>query len=226
MRILTDHELNLVAGGTSSSDGDYYSQTVYVFGHRVNNDWIDLSFYYTEIGNGGGGDPTLAPDHQQTETANDTPCVNQLPAGMDSAGLHHLNDMVKYLSTEISALQDSTHNEWGAFVYRMPDGQLYESDPFTAGHQNDLNGAVTSLPTGAIIVGYVHTHPIDPDSDQRFLSDDDRTFIDTLISSGRADTNMLAYVATKDKDLGYADNYSTYVFDKSERHASTLGCHI
>jgi len=113
-------------------------------------------------------------------------------------------------------------NEWGGFVYRMPDGQLYETDPWTAGHPDDVNGAHVSIPTGAVIVGYVHTHPEDPAMDERMLSSEDRSFINTLISNYGADPNLVAYINTKD-ETGVA---KTYAYDSSHRSATSPGCSL
>jgi len=99
--------------------------------------------------------------------------------------------------------------------------------PFTAGHPDDLIGAILHIPPGAVIVGYVHTHPIDLDEDQRVLSQEDRDFINYLVSHGRADANMLAYITTKDADSSYHhDAYSTYVYDKSNRNKTSPGCDL
>ena len=58
------------------------------------------------------------------------------------------------------------------------------------------------------------------------LSPADRDFINDLISNGFADPKMLAYVVTKDTDFGQASNYSTFVYDKSKRSATSPGCDL
>lgn len=174
---------------------------------------------------GAGGTGTSAPT-QITEDADDTPCVNELPADTD---LDHLNDLAKGIATKLGQLQDRDGWEYGSLIFRAPDGQLYQSEPFTARHRDDVNGAQIHIPNGSVIVGYVHTHPIDSTLDQRTLSDVDRDFINLLLArtgNVTADSNMLAYVTTKDKDFGNSDTYSTFVYDKSRRTASTPGCDL
>jgi hypothetical protein len=168
-------------------------------------------------GDGGGG---LEAPNQKTEDAKDTPCVDEVPANVDK---EHLNDLAKFMGNVLAGKQDATGHEWGAFIYRTPDGQLYQSEPFTAGRFDSMDGAVaTGIPGNAIIVGYLHTHPVDDLMDERNLSDDDRDFIRNLIDSGRADPNMLAYVVTKDEE----SRYFNYVYDRSKRNSDMPGCDL
>jgi hypothetical protein len=87
-----------------------------------------------------------------------------------------------------------------------------------------MNGASISLPPGAHIVGYLQTHPENGAMDERMLSSADRSFIRGLIDGSgtkwSADTNLLAYVVTKDNSIGY----KTYVYDKSDRDKTHPGC--
>lgn len=117
----------------------------------------------------------------------------------------------------------------GAVIYKDSNGQLWASAAFTAQQPNSLTGAVIRIPPGSIIVGYIHTHPIDLYEDQRTLSAEDRYFISTLVSApnARADPNMLTYIATKDEGSNrYSDAYSTFVYDKSERNSTSPGCDL
>jgi len=175
---------------------------------------------------GAGGTGTSAPT-RITEDADTTPCVNELPAGVD---LDHLNDLAKGIATKLGQLQDRDGWEYGSLIFRAPDGQLYQSAPFTARHRDDLNGAQIHVPIGSVIVGYVHTHPIDMIMDQRTFSGPDRAFLARLMSltgGVTADPNMLVYITTKDQDSDrYSDTYSTFVYDKSERDATDYGCDL
>jgi hypothetical protein len=218
LRPLSPDEMLLLAGNNVTVTGN------------PPDDWWDPSLPndpYPGGGGGGGGGSGQNPN-QQTLDANDTPCVDQVPQGVD---LDHLNDLAKFSAMHLGNLQDQTGWEWGVFIYRGTDGQLYQSEPFTAQHPNDLNGATVTLPHGVHIVGYVHTHPVDNDMDERNLSDDDRSFISNIIGNGigsvTVDSNMLAYVSTKDRDMGlYYDNYRAYVYDKSQRNSSAPGCQL
>jgi hypothetical protein len=157
MRLLTDYEVNLVAGGWGSSSFVY--DDIIITGHRLESmSWAFDVVPYTD-GGGGGGVSTSPQDaeHQQTEDSDDTPCVDELPAGVTDLG--HLNDLAKALATHLAALQDVSDWEWAAFIYKGTDGQLYQSEPFTAGHHGDVDGASISLPRGAEVVAYLHTHP-------------------------------------------------------------------
>ncbi|HYJ83657.1 MAG TPA: hypothetical protein VEW26_12555 [Allosphingosinicella sp.] len=225
MRLLSDHEINLVSGGWGSSSS-VYGGDITITGYML----ADLSWYfdavpYTDGGGGGGSSSPSTQDaeHQQTEDANDTPCVDQVPAGVD---LSQLNDLAKYMGSVLAACQELSDWEWGAFIYKGSDGQLYQSEPFTAGHHDNINGATISLPPGAHIVAYLHTHPDDGPMDQRMLSDPDRSFISGLIGSSNsnwsADTNLLAYVVTNDNTT----SYKTYVYDKSNRGKTSPGCSL
>ncbi|TMJ19682.1 MAG: hypothetical protein E6G92_07895 [Alphaproteobacteria bacterium] len=191
-------------------------------GGDIGGGYGDGSYPGGTPGGGGGGGQSVTIS-QETEDAKDTPCVDEVPAGVDK---EHLNDLAKHAGTVLAGLQDSTGWEWGAFIYRGSDGQLFISEAFTARHQDDLIGATVQPPAGAVIVGWIHTHPIDSGDDQRNLSVDDRDFVATLVSTGRADANMLSYVTTKDRDLGSYDNYSTYVYDKSKRNSTSPGCDL
>lgn len=177
---------------------------------------------------GGGGNPSGQDSaHQQTEDANDTPCVDEVPQGVD---LSHLNDLAKFSANQIGHLQDSTDWEWGVFIYIGTDGQLYQSDPFTGRHHDNLDDARIVLPDGVHIVAYIHSHPIDDSTDGRHLSAEDRGFINRIIQNGvgtvTVDANMLAYVATKDQVTGYFDQYRAYVYDKSKRNSDSPGCQL
>lgn len=219
LRELTSDELELVAGGRIT---DFYEQHVFVTGERYfEPDWgwmYDFNSWYGDVlvDGGGGGQSN---EHQQTEDADETPCVDQLPDGVD---LNHLNDLAKFMGTQIAALQEATDHEWGAVIYRAADGQLYQSDPFTAGLHDRMDGATFHLPPGAVVVAYLHTHPNDDTMDERTLSDDDRQFISGLIQNGIADTDMLAYIVTKDNST----QYHTYVYDKSKRTSTSPGCDL
>jgi hypothetical protein len=130
------------------------------------------------------------------------------------------------MGSVLANCQELTDWEWGAFIYRGSDGQLYQSEPFTAGHHADMIGASITLPSGAHIVGYLHSHPEDNIMDERMLSLADRQFITGLISSSNshftADTNLLAYIVTKDEST----SYKTYIYDKSNRNRTSPGCDL
>jgi hypothetical protein len=214
--------MDLVAGGYLSSGfnlDDFWGDIV------VTGQWGDMGWYfdwvpYTDGGSGGsgGGGTVQDPSHQQIEDANDNTCVHVAPAGVD---INHLNDMAKYLGHQLANLSAADDNEWGAFIYMASNGQLYEGDPFTAGHHDDVNGATFNLPAGAIIVGYIHTHPESDGEDERLLSGPDRSFIRDLISGGRADPNMVAYINTADDTVGGA---KTYAYDSQHRNNPNAGC--
>lgn len=51
-------------------------------------------------GGNGGGTPS-----QQTEDADDTPCVNEVPAGVTK---DQIKDLAKAAATSLASLQDST----------------------------------------------------------------------------------------------------------------------
>lgn len=224
-------EMDALTDTVASSQYDY--DTIYVWGRR----YYDGGWGWSGGGGGGGGGdnsnvndqegaPTYNPmdaDHQLTEDADDTPCVNQIPAGVD---LDHLNDLAKFMGTKLAGLQDSTGWEWGAIIYRGSDGALYQSDPFTAYLHDSITGARITLPAGAHIVGYLHTHPEDPLMDQRTLSPADRGFLNDLTSSAggsvTADPYIISYVVTADNAVGY----HTYVYDKSDRDADHPGCDL
>ena len=181
-------------------------------------------FYPGGTGDTGGGS---AGPTQITEDAKDTPCVDEVPAGVTR---DQVNDLAKGIAGTLGSRQDSTGWEWGAFIFRAPDGQLYQSAPFTAGHPDDMNGAIGRVPSGSTIVGYIHTHPIDMLMDQRMVSAADRSFITNLMNAQgnfQVDPNMLVYITTKDLDQMFSsDTYSTFVYDKSRRTATHPGCDL
>lgn len=224
MRLLTDYEVDLVAGGWGSSSNNWWGEAIVTAYQMPDLSWAFDIVPYTDGGGNGGGTPsTQDAAHQQTDDADATPCVDEVPAGVDLA---HLNDLAKHMGIHLGALQDVSDWEWGAFIYKGSDGQLYQSEPFTAGHHGDMIGASIRLPDGAHVVGYLHSHPEDDTMDERTLSTADREFITGLIGSSNthftADTKMLAYIVTKDGTSAY----HTYVYDKSNRNRTSPGCDL
>ena len=91
-----------------------------------------------------------------------------------------------------------------------------------------MDGARVMLPTGAHIVGYLHSHPERDGSDQRTLSDQDEDYINdlsaSLPSSITVDVRMLVYIVTNDEDN--TNSYHTYVYDKSRRDDESASCDL
>jgi hypothetical protein len=221
---LTDYEVDLVAGGWGSSS-NWWGEAVVTAYQMPDLSWAFDVVPYTDGGGNGGGSTPSTEDaaHQQTDDADNTPCVDEVPTGVD---LPHLNDLAKHMGSVLANCQDLTDWEWGAFIYQGSDGQLYQSEPFTGGHYDNMEGASITLPPGAHIVAYLHTHPEDSMMDERTLSSADRSFITGLIDSSNdrwsADSKLLAYVVTKDEST----SYHTYVYDKSNRNRTSPGCDL
>lgn len=185
----------------------------------------DDSGWIPDPGGGGGGDDSEGDGPGGGEViAEETPCVDQKPAGTD---LGKLNDLAKTSAIKLGALQDDTGWEWGALIYRGAEGGLHVTAPFTSQEHDRIDVAI-SLPAGSHVVGYVHTHPVSNNTDERRPSPDDRDFLNVMSSDSSGtvtgDPNMLLYVVTKDEPLGSSPSYKTYVYDKSEWNGEDVGC--
>lgn len=97
--------------------------------------------------------------------------------------------------------------EYGAFIYAMPDGSLHSSEPFTSDQEGEI--AVTlgrgTVPDGARIVAWVHTHPAGGDVAQNRISQLDVQVLNAIAGvapNGAAsrsygwsgDPNVMAYI--------------------------------
>jgi hypothetical protein len=175
MRLLAHHELNLVAGGYSSSDFGYYDYgEIVVTGHSWSYEWIDYSYSYswTEMG-GGGGEPEPAPEQ---------------------------NDCKDHRALEIKAAinADSNHDtkEHGSVIYRGSDGAVHAS-PIFEGDERHIDPAVVrqwlsanNIPISDV-VGFAHNHdawyygtsPEEADIN-RYPSTGDWAFADSLVNDG------------------------------------------
>jgi hypothetical protein len=147
--------------------------------------------------------------------ANPTPSVQKSPAGVS---LSKLNGMMKFQASGLASLAHTDGNEWGVIIYKDQNGNLHASTHFTTGSPTSINGARIYMPAGAVIVGYMHTHPWVPGVDQRMPSPasqgpgSDQAFVQGIIAAGKADPHMVTYILTPDSGASNSA-YSAYAYD-------------
>ncbi|SHN19650.1 protein of unknown function [Duganella sacchari] len=170
MRQIPDHVLEMIAGGGASDTGSIATlPTVTVTGPGGGGGggwdpgpWDPYPYPGPGEGGGGGGggdNPEPPPCHHSS------PAPAQAPSGVN---LDKLRDMVGQLSNQIKGMSDSNRIEYGAFIYRSSDGALHT----TALARGDEDSSPISFQpsAGDKIVGWLHSHPVDPVIDERFPS--------------------------------------------------------
>lgn len=147
--------------------------------------------------------------------ANPTPSVVKRPSGVN---MSKLNGMMKFQASGLASRAHSDGNEWGVIIYMDQDGNLHATEHFTTGSPTSISGARIYMPKGAIVVGYMHTHPWVPGVDQRMPSPatqgpgSDQAFVQGIIAAGKADPQMVTYILTPDSGASNSA-YSAYAYD-------------
>lgn len=186
MRLLTDHESNLVAGGNSSSWGYWDYGEIVVTGHSWSYEWIDYTYSYswTELGGPGSGEP-------------------EPPAEQNDCSDHRALE----IKAAINADSDHDTKELGSVIYRGADGAVHSS-PIFEGRQTSANGgysyidpqvvrdwlAANNIPISQV-TGFVHNHDAwhygssqEEVDVNRYPSTGDWGFADSLVNDGAGGT--------------------------------------
>ena len=175
-------------------------------------------------GGSGGGTVTTVP--------NPTPCVSE-DATPSGAPLHQINTAALAAANAIEAktgLFDEEHVEWGSLVYVL-NGVAGFTQPFTQHSQDSISitvGALSAVPDGAVIVGFVHNHTalgVNSGMNQRAPSSADWQIRDGLTNFdiGRGvtvDPNMLLYIHAPSA-AGIHDGNKTRVYDRTDRNEAS-----
>ncbi|MDP3749374.1 MAG: hypothetical protein Q8Q88_20245 [Phenylobacterium sp.] len=151
-----------------------------------------------------------------------TPCVTSTPSGTN---LQSLNSQAKYLGIITWGKHSMTGWEYGGIIYRNADGSLHQFPPFTSGSAGGIANVSVPLPAGSVIVGWGHTHPVTPGTDQRWLSAADRAGANAYVALGpsRVDPNLLIYITTFNP---VTNQIETYVYDKNNRNTEAPSCKL
>jgi hypothetical protein len=255
MRVLSDREAMLVAGGWGSSDYGYYDwwdnydsswygvyfdnyeQTVVVTGPSWQPDWSWL--WSTGGGSGGGGDPGGNGGSGGGETAPEalpTPCVEASPGGV---ALQSLNNMALAMTNKIASEHaDYSTYEFGVILYTL-NGELASTPVFSSHSDSEINWnlGVDMLPNGAVIVGILHNHPDEPGIDDTIPS------LNTMQHPGGHDWQAFdSFLTVSDRNsrgittdpnmLMYimahesGDPLKTYVYDKTDKNTTHHSCSL
>lgn len=183
-------------------------------------------YYPPDMGGGyGGGGSSGSADYDDPNCTCGDAYTGPEPADTNMQKLHHT---VQYLGDVIKNMNDNL--EHASLIYRMADGTISYTNIATGTLNETASLDTRSIPDGATLVGWIHSHPSDPGTDQRFASDAATSYnnigdwgaVDTLIAAGAAsgrfdvDPNMLTYII---------DNASgkTFEYDVNDRDQVTPG---
>lgn len=169
-------------------------------------------------GGGGGSDPNDDPN---------CTCGDNSTGPAPDADKQTIDNIVNYLANLMKNLPSNL--EHSAFIFKTADGTLSYSNILTGTLNNTPPMSSALLPDGATLVAWIHSHPADAGTDQRFPSSpgqsygpDDWSGVDALIAGGAAnprydvDPNMLLFI------LDTASG-KTFEYDVNDRDNVTPG---
>lgn len=251
MRMLTEQEVSLVAGGTSSSDFGYgddwwiYDASWYgssydddsaivVTGHRQvwepNWFWLVNPPAGPDTGGGGGG----GTGGETPPVAKETPCVEAAPS---SCTLQDLNNLALAASNEIAA-GDDEGREFGVIFYTL-DGVLGETPIFTNVNTEspdsdiDWNRGLALVPDGAVIVGMLHNHPdisgiVDtiPSYNNMTTHGQDWTSYDSFQRLNSMDYRGIHADPNMLMYIYSNEDHKTHVYDKTDHNQTSPSCSL
>ncbi|WP_411289216.1 hypothetical protein [Phenylobacterium sp.] len=157
--------------------------------------------------------------------AEPTPCVSAAPAGTT---IDAVNRHARYVGDSLAVLHANTGNEYSALIYRLADGSLHQTTPFTTNEPGRVGATTLQTPAGSTVVARVHTHSYSATGQQAWLSAADRQMVRDLIADAtlrglnEVDPNMLSYIATRHPS---GDN-QTWVYDKNNLDQEGPSCNV
>lgn len=195
------------------------------------------------FGSGGGGGRNLQPRQRSDDgssdnpfpVANATPCVETtfVTPGATTASA---NNAALAAANEIAALNDETY-EYSSIVYYSNGGMGYTA-PWTNNLTNEVNwmGGLSTVPSGAVIVGIVHNHPDDPVVNDTIPSGGSQDGQDwqayselvhfnsdsnpqNLPNGITVDPNMLLYIYSN-------EDHQTHVYDNTDQNQTSTSCSL
>lgn len=197
MRLLTDYELDLVAGGNTYSDSQGYITVVAGGGGGGGIGGFDPG----SGGGSGGGSGTTPP--------NDPPPNAPTPADT------HIDCVAKHMADQIAQKSDNHYMEYEGLIYVTPDGSVHASNILANGQSGGSTTTSHSyedygVPDNGYIIGIVHNHP-----DQ--VLQDPSTGATEPVSNPTlaADPSYLDMKSLDDLHAAYSQ-YSGYPFDPND----------
>lgn len=140
-----------------------------------------------------------------TDVAFDPPDVmpcTQPPDGRapQNVDMDELRQKAAEMGRELDRRTNADGNEWGALIFRNPDGSLGITAPQTIGEPGRIGYDPAIIPDGAVVVAEIHSHPRTNDADQGRLSEGDEEGRDTIIEHFNADPDFMTYVWDEEHD--------------------------
>jgi hypothetical protein len=231
VRVLTEYETDLVAGGWGSSG--FFYEDIIINGYYLFFSWQELLWMSEPVpGEGGGG----GGEAQAVQEPHETPCVETtLQSGISTTDA---NRAALAASNKIAEQDDETY-EYSSIIWTL-NGEVGFTTPYTDHRTDRVNwaGGIDGVPDDAVIVGIVHNHPDDPYVDDRIPSgagaedgvDWDR--YNTLVNWNRdhdtahdlprgisVDRNMLLYVYSN-------QDSKTHVYDNTDKGQTNASCSL
>lgn len=199
MRALSNAELDLVAGGTASSDyypgssGEWYEgggdgsgggTGIWIWNEVTASVSVDdgvpdsgprgyWTYYSFDGGSGGTPDEgyggTGGP-YEPAEEPNETPCVETTFA-TPGVTTHDANRAALAASNAIASEPNSWLYEYSSIVF-VHNGVVGWTPPYTDNSEIGVRflGGISGVPAGAVIIGIVHSHPDEPGVDDTIPS--------------------------------------------------------
>jgi hypothetical protein len=223
MRMLSDHELDLVAGGWGSSD--WWGEAE-IWGYSLFFSWQDLLWMSEPVPGEGGGSGGAA---EPVQEPNATPCVETVfDTGVSTTDA---NRAALAAGNAIMARNFQTY-EYSAIVWTY-NGEVGYTDPYTDHLTGEVNllGAISAVPDGAVIIGIVHNHPDDPIINDSYPSGagsdpgGDWDAYDAIVGHTglprgiTVDSNMLLWMVN-------AEDNKIRVYDKTDKNQTQASCSI
>lgn len=183
-------------------------------------------FYPPDMGGGSGGSTGGVGGADYDDP--DCTCGDGSSGPEPDTNTQKLHHTVQYLSDIIRGMDINL--EHAALIYKMPDGTISYTNISTGTNTGTAPLDTRSIPNGATLVGWIHSHPSETGTDQRYPSDETTSYdgigdwqsVDRLIAAGAAssrfdvDPNMLTFII---------DNASgkTFEYDINDRDQKTPG---
>jgi len=142
MRLLTEYELNLVAGGRGSSDIVVTAPT-----------WVDWSWTFSDDGGprGGGSSGGSEPDPEP-----------EYPDDFDKCADKAADKLAEQIKNEMKAKDNIKRVEYGAIIWRDSEGDVHRTGVIEGTRHNvelDKSWSEVDFAKGGKVIGIMHSHP-------------------------------------------------------------------
>lgn len=209
-------------------DGAIEIPPVEVIGRRFMTDEM-IQIIIDEYNDGNITGPGTGTGPGDGGEVDDPECPGQPSVGaMPEADAAALRALANELAERIASMNHQ--REHSAFIFVLADGTLSSSTIRTGNAGETAPFTTADIPTGATVVGWIHSHPYQQGVDGRFPSNENNAengigdwgARDMLVQAGAAsdrfnvDMNMLLYILDTLGD-------KLYEYDKDDRDNSTVG---